>query len=445
MGRTDSRVAQVMDAVTAALEMHPRVVLAVSGGRDSMVMLDAAARTAPTRVAVVATFDHGTGTAASRAAAFVAERASALRFRVVRARNEHPARGEAAWREARWSFLRRTAAALDAVVATAHTRDDQLETVLMRAMRGAGARGLAALYAPSDILHPLLKLPRSAVADYARAMQVAWVDDPSNRSRAFLRNRVRMDLLPALERADPGFGDALLDVAQRAAALRRDVEHVVDTELGAQRVGRTLQVARDALARYDECGLRLLCPALVARLGLALDWRGTSRLAGFITKGRRGSQIQLSGNYVAVWHRDTLQVRPQPPATTAARGATCEGALLLGEVLEIDGWRLLRVNGRPEATGAGQGLWSAVLPAEGVLTARAWRPGDRMVPLGASTPRRVKGLLRDADIDGPGRVGWPVVLAGDEIVWIPGVRRSLAATVRPGRPAYCYRCERIDG
>ncbi len=67
-----------------------------------------------------------------------------------------------------------------------------------------------------------------------------------------------------------------------------------------------------------------------------------------------------------------------------------------------------------------------------------------MVPAGAAGPRRVKGLLRDAGVDAARRAGWPVVLADDEIVWVPGVRRSDAATVRSGRPAWVYVCERID-
>jgi tRNA(Ile)-lysidine synthase len=88
-------------------------------------------------------------------------------------------------------------------------------------------------------------------------------------------------------------------------------------------------------------------------------------------------------------------------------------------------------------------LWSAKLPAQKTLTVRAWHPGDRMVPVGGSE-RRVKGLLRDAGVDAASRSVWPVVLADDEIVWVPGVRRSSAASARSGRPVVTYHCERID-
>jgi tRNA(Ile)-lysidine synthetase-like protein len=88
-------------------------------------------------------------------------------------------------------------------------------------------------------------------------------------------------------------------------------------------------------------------------------------------------------------------------------------------------------------------LWSAKLPAGKTLTVRAWHSGDRMVPAGGDE-RRVKGLLRDAGVDAVSRGTWPVVLADDEIVWVPGVRRSSAASARSGRPVVTYHCERID-
>jgi tRNA(Ile)-lysidine synthase len=104
----------------------------------------------------------------------------------------------------------------------------------------------------------------------------------------------------------------------------------------------------------------------------------------------------------------------------------------------LGGWRFRRLE-----TGDAS-LWNAQLPAGVPLLVRPWQPGDRMTPLGAEGPRRVKGLLRDAGIDAARRAGWPVVLAGDEIVWIPGVRRSLAATARSGRPVVHYACEHLN-
>jgi tRNA(Ile)-lysidine synthetase-like protein len=84
-----------------------------------------------------------------------------------------------------------------------------------------------------------------------------------------------------------------------------------------------------------------------------------------------------------------------------------------------------------------------VLPAGQQFVVRAWQPGDRMAGTGG-TPRRVKRFLGDAGIIGPDRTGWPVVLAGEEIVWIPGVGRAVAAAEASGTPGLTYSCELND-
>jgi tRNA(Ile)-lysidine synthetase-like protein len=89
--------------------------------------------------------------------------------------------------------------------------------------------------------------------------------------------------------------------------------------------------------------------------------------------------------------------------------------------------------------------WMAALPAESLAQVRAWRDGDRLSAAGGHPRRRVKRYLSEAGVRGIDRAGWPVVVAGDagEVLWIPGVRRSDAATVRSGRPVRHYVCERI--
>lgn len=200
--------------------------------------------------------------------------------------------------------------------------------------------------------------------------------------------------------------------------------------------GGALTVAGADLRHYDAPSLRLLWPALAARMGAVLDRRGTERLAQFTIKGRMGARIQLSGGFEALWHRDAVVLR-RADARSGAEGG------MLADGLTMGGWRFRRVE-TPPGTPVRDGPWTAALPAHRALLVRPWQPGDRMIPLGAQAPRRVKGLLRDAGIDGVTRQGWPVVLAEDEIVWIPGVRRSSAATARSGRPVVLYHCERID-
>jgi hypothetical protein len=144
-------------------------------------------------------------------------------------------------------------------------------------------------------VHPWLAVQRTSVSDYAARHNVAYLEDPSNQSRAFLRNRVRLDLLPALLRARPRLGAELLALAAGAAQWRRDVERFVAATHVVHVDERGLSIAASELARYDDAALAIVWPALVARMGLALDRRGIARLADFTHRGRVGGEIQLSG------------------------------------------------------------------------------------------------------------------------------------------------------
>ena len=430
---TDSPTGRLESEVAHALRSRRALVLAVSGGIDSMVLLEAAARAAPEARLLVATFDHATGAHAAAAAELVARRAVQLGLECVVGRAGERASDEAGLREARWRFLREVARAACAPVATAHTRDDQVETVVMRVLRGAGARGLAGLAAPGDVLRPLLGVTRARVAEYAAARGVRWVEDPTNRSLRHLRNRVRHELLPALREARPSLPDELLALAARAAVWRSEVERLV-ARLVSERAEGELHVATDRLRGYDAEALRVIWPALAARAGATLDRRGTRRLAEFTTDSAVGARMPLSGGFEVVRRRDGFSLRRRPDDTIVEEPLPLEPGLRIGR------WRFERAEGI-----AGRSEWIAALPGGTRLEVRSWRPGDRMRPGRSETIRRVKGLLRDAGVAGPDRAGWPVVLADGEIVWIPGVRRSDAATERPGRPREWFICERDDG
>lgn len=439
---------RVRDEVARALSPLPRVVVAVSGGLDSMTLLDAVAHVAPDRVAAVAVFDHRTGPAAQHAVAHVRASARTLRvpIRVGRAARGTPPT-EAAWRDARWAFLRVLARELGATVVTGHTRDDHLETILLRALRDTGARGLAALWAGVGVVRPLLSFTRVDLVSYAAEHELRWVDDPSNASLAYARNRARLQLLPALERTQPGLSESLLALSHRAWNLRKDLDVFIDASVphtirtpsvsNVDGGWASLEVARPSLEIYDDDHLRVLWPALASRIGLALDRRGTERLSTFTITGRRGARVQLSNRFEAVRVGDTLVLRRAIDGTVLRRSRSMTPTLSLG------GWQFRRNTGAGDALPTD--LWSALLPARGGrVVVRAWRPGDRMLPHGASVERRLKGLFRDAGVDAARRRAWPIVLVDERIVWIPGVRRSSAATVRSGRPMALYRCERAD-
>lgn len=432
----------LVDRAVAALgEEDGRFVLAVSGGLDSMVLLDRAAALIAHERLVVATFDHGTGDAARRAADQVVAEATARGLVVQRGGGEPLPHSEAAWRDARWAFLRQVAeewrtqprAGGGVRIVTAHTADDQVETVLMRALRDAGTRGLAGLLAAGPVARPFVRIGRPAIAEVAVRHGLAWVDDPGNTSLRHHRNRLRHEIIPALERTDPGFSEWLFDLSKRAAAWRAGMDALaarccpsIEVHAGG------LSVAASELLGYDEASLAVLWASIAGRAGLALDQRGTRRLAAFTISNAPGTSMPLSGGW---------EVASAPGRFVLSRpGFSPAGVVTLADdgAGEWGRWRFRPVPGERPGD-----VWEAVLPAGRTLEVRCWRPADR-VQRGTGSVR-VKRVLTEAGIAAADRVGWPVVVADDAIVWIPGVSRMLAATARSGRPGVCIRCEPSHG
>jgi tRNA(Ile)-lysidine synthase len=299
-------------AVETALGNGGPAVLAVSGGLDSMVLLTAAASQLSSRMrknVMVATFDHGTGKAAGRAAALVARHAFRSGFVCVTGRASTIGTREEEWRRGRWQFLEQVASTREANVVTAHNLDDQVETVFMRILRDAGPRGLAGLYAESEIVRPFLNISRATLATYANRNNVPFVQDPSNCDRKHLRNRIRLDILPSIMKQNPRFSDELLSLAREAAAWRRSLEELAGSVGAEAEQDGALRISRSSLKGYDADSLRVLWPALAARASVVMDRRGTQRAAEFTIKGATGGAIQLSGGIEIVMRRDHMLLR----------------------------------------------------------------------------------------------------------------------------------------
>lgn len=309
---------EVESAVGAALENCGRAVLAVSGGLDSMVLLTAASRL-PARTRrniMVATFDHGTGKAAGRAASLVARCAFRSGFLCVTGRASTIGTREEEWRRGRWRFLQQVAAKRGANVVTAHTLDDQVETVFMRILRDAGPRGLAGLYADSEVVRPFLEISRAKLTSYAELHGFPFVQDPSNFDRKHLRNRIRLDILPSIVERNPRFPEELLSLARESANWRRSLEDLAGSVDAESEGDGALRVSRSSLEGYDADSLRVLWPALAARASVVMDRRGTHRAAEFTIKGTTGGAIQLSGGVEIVMRRDHMLLRRWRSAPT---------------------------------------------------------------------------------------------------------------------------------
>jgi tRNA(Ile)-lysidine synthase len=333
------------------------------------------------------------------------------------------------------------AASTNAPVVTAHTGDDQIETILMRAMRGAGVRGLAGLLAPSPVRRPFVDVRRAELQTYATARGLRWLEDPTNRSPSFLRNRVRRDLLPALEGVRPALVDQLLEIGARAAVWRRELASLVDLHIRhcvrrEEHGGWLLDVHADDLIRLGPEVLRIVWPELAARAGVTFDRRGTLRATEFTSSGGIGRRIQVSGGWELTRSRETLALHRLQALSREQSSPTA-----LVAPMTWNAWRFTVAE-----RSADRDPWRIELPSTRALTIRRWQAGDRIVVRHGErlVARKVKYFLSDARISGHIRARWPVVVAGDEIVWIPGVRRSDAATVRSGGPVVTYICDYLD-
>ncbi len=167
-----------------------RYVVAVSGGVDSVVLLDTLAKL-PHELLVVAHFDHGIREESAEDARFVERLAAQYGLPYISKRAElGPNASEAAARRARYDFLRTIAERYEATIATAHHADDVVETVAINLLRGTGWRGLAVLN-DSTIERPLIHLWKEDLYTYALGHRLEWVEDATNATDAYLRNRLR--------------------------------------------------------------------------------------------------------------------------------------------------------------------------------------------------------------------------------------------------------------
>ena len=224
-----------------------RLVLAVSGGPDSMALLHLALASAPHHGwrLCVAHLDHGLRDGSADDAAFVADAAAALglemhlrRTDVAALAAERGAGVEEAGRQARYAFFEEVARSIgpEAVVMTGHTADDQAETLLLHLARGTGLAGMAGIAARRGRLaRPLLGLRRVDLRTALDAARIAYLLDESNADPRFRRNRARAHLVPALEELHPGAVDAVAGFAARAADEDRALDAVAAAELAARR------------------------------------------------------------------------------------------------------------------------------------------------------------------------------------------------------------------
>ncbi len=408
-----------------------RVLAAVSGGADSVCLLRTLLDLAPAGgwEVFAAHFDHAMRPESKEDAGFVQHFCEALGVRLLMGRSSSlgPDSAEAAARDERLAFLRQAAKEAGCgVIATGHTADDRAETILMNLLRGAGLRGLQGIaWRSGEFVRPFLGRSREAVRRRLRQLGQEWREDATNRDARFLRNRIRHSVLPLLEReVSPCVGESLFRLAEMAA----EEDAFLDAQ-AQELLNRLIQSGIDAADMFlDAAALRVAHPALARRAArLALErLTGGPRDVTFrmcqrvLSAARQPSPAKDIGLGVRVssdarWlclSRSRPVVEPEPFDLELPR---------MGEVTTPGGWRI-RVS-EPEHPGD-EPLRLTFQATDTMLRARSWRPGDRMRPKGLGASKKLQDIFTDRRVPRDERRRVPLICAGDEVVWIPGVALS---------------------
>lgn len=442
------------------------LVVAVSGGPDSVALLDALHRLREELgVALhVAHVEHGfRGEESLADARFVEGLAGRLGLPCAVERVDVPAlarrerlSAQDAARRARYAFLRDLAQRLGAAaVAVAHHADDQVETITQQWLRGAGPEGMAGMaYREGLVIRPLLDTTRREVLDYCRQRGLEFRQDSSNQDLHYPRNRLRHEVIPALEAVQPGFRAVVL----RQAALWREQEAFLREE--AQRAMRRLHertaAGEDSLALE---GFQQLAPALRRQVVrevlrqrrghlLGIELKHVQAVLDLADRGSTGAAASLPGGLQALREPGRLVLTGAAPLPTfEPRELMAPGITPLPGTSQAIYANLLDLAAAPPPAQAGHRGGAGLIPYTDnpngnvayldldrlaqPLRVRPRRPGDRFQPLGMAHPRKLQDVMVDLKIPRRLRDRVPLVEAGDEIVWLGGYRISECAKIEP--------------
>jgi tRNA(Ile)-lysidine synthase len=433
------------------------VLVGVSGGPDSLCLMDILDRLG--YPVLVAYFNHSLRQEADQEAQQVARLAQARGIRFILGKEDtqlfartNSLSIEEAARTLRYRFLFEQARMHAAqAVAVAHTADDQVETVLMHFLRGAGLEGLTGMAVRAlpnpwsekiPLVRPLLSIWREAILAYCTGRGLQPVYDSSNQDLLYFRNRLRLDLIPFLT----GFNPAIKRVIWRSSEVMKGENKIIQTAVEQDWQICVLEagegfVAFDArnMAQQPAGMQRRIFRRAIAHLrpGLRdIGFDAIERALDFLSSSKKPGQVDLVSNlrlvnepgklWVAEWEAELpVDEWPQMPRD---QEIWIEGAgeikLLNGWQLEVKPvqvtetvWRLALSNQDPYQA------WLAVDIEKDPLCLRTVRPRDRFQPMGmAGESQKVSDFMINHKLPRRARPGWPLVCLGEAIIWVPGYR-----------------------
>jgi tRNA(Ile)-lysidine synthase len=400
-------------------------LVAVSGGPDSVVLLDLLYRTSDVHglLLTVAHLDHGihpeSGVVAEQVRALTLS--YRLGFETERLKLGSSA-GETLARARRYAWLETIRVRTGAdMIMTAHHADDQVETVLMRVLAGSGPAGLAGMARiQGHVVRPFLPFRRSELLRYADENGLLTWTDPANTDPRHLRSWIRSQLLPTTRERLPEVDRNLQRVARQAArdkaAWDAALERLPGLDLRVE--SDAISVAASGLADYDSALTETVILTLARRVGCRLGPSRVGRVLALLRAGVSGRRVPLGGEWTAELVFGRLRVSRNLPQLAAPAWS------LQGD--QGDGawgpWRFRwqRATAPEHQDRMGLSAWFTLEP----LTVRGWVPGERLKPLGGAGHRLIVRCFQDVRVPRSRRGCWPILAQSDDVIWIPGVCRS---------------------
>ncbi len=439
------------------LPQGARVIVAVSGGADSVCLLHVLMEVVSTSVAGIAHFNHKWRSEASdedeRFVAHLAHQCGLPFFRAEASLGVAPGNREQNARRDRYAFFRQ----LPHPVALGHTRDDQAETVLFRFLRGSGLPGLAGIdAAPRGIVRPLIEVTRAEVERFLKSRDIPWRDDATNTDPAFARNRIRHHLLPQLASEwNPQISQTLAHLADLAheeeSWWTQEIDRLAATHLVIHPnpstppqsqmsvlVGRAfppaaglpnVELHADALTLPRPIARRLIRRAISLAKG---DLRRIDfpHIEAIFDLQRR---LNLPG-VIVTRSFDWLRFSTSTPLSPALREITPPGVYLSPDGLSQICVDLAQACENPlePPSKACATLSMEACKLYSPLALRGWQPGDRYRPQGHSRDHKIKEMFQKARVPSWRRASWPILSSGEKILWSRqfGVAQEFAGVLR---------------
>lgn len=448
-------LSQMIGTITEEKLLEPgnTIVVAVSGGPDSMALLHALHFYADEYgwKLIVAHIHHGfRGKESDEEAAFVEETVKGLGLPIETAFLDVPAyiketsmNPQAAARELRYRYLHEVAEKYNAdAIALAHHADDQAETVLMRIIRGTGPSGLSGIQTlryegKMKLVRPLLRSNKSEIIAYLEDNGFSYREDSSNAQRKYFRNRVRLDLIPLLQQYNGNFSESLV----RLSDMMNAENDYMDAEVGKLFEREvSVQSGKTSFSGTWFTGLHVALQRRLIKLILSylfpesdsFDYHRAEIVRSAIVQTRTSNlTLDLSQHvrFTKAYDYISFHTNKVPPSSYEYGVVEGEGALVIPEI----GMRMVFY-----ATSVGEnrdkGVDSTIEASfdrdrlKYPLRVRSRKPGDRIRGLNGS--KKVKDIFIDHKIPPDERETIPLLVdAADEILWIPGVKRSKYATL----------------